>query len=89
MSSFYWKGIFCVSSNVPHSESRTNVLDEIVNWAKDSTAQLGCTPCTLAVGIGRSHFEASSLMLQALVDGNYNILTLCRLCFWFSWSHKI
>ena len=27
---------------------------------------------TLGVGIGRSHFEASSLMLGALVDGNYS-----------------
>lgn len=33
---------------------------------------LGCTPCTLAVGVGRSHYEASSMMLQALVDGNYD-----------------
>lgn len=55
-----------------HKHNTQVVLNEIVEWAKESTAQLGCTPCTLAVGIGRSHFEASSLMLQALVDGNYN-----------------
>lgn len=48
------------------------VLDEIASWAKESVAQLGCTPCTLGVGIGRSHFEASSLMLGALVDGDYS-----------------
>ena len=55
-----------------HKHNTQVVLDEIVEWAKESTAQLGCTPCTLAVGIGRSHFEASSLMLEALVDGKYN-----------------
>ena len=48
------------------------VIDQIVNWAKESTAQLGCTPSTLAVGIGRSHYEATSLMLKALVDGSYD-----------------
>jgi len=49
------------------------VLDEIVSWAKEGVAQLGCSPCTLAVGVGRSHFEAASLMLQAQVDGNYDV----------------
>lgn len=28
-------------------------------------------PCTLAIGIGRSQFEATSLMLEAMVYGNY------------------
>lgn len=55
-----------------HKHSVQTVLDEIVNWATDSTTMLGCTPCTLAVGIGRSHYEASSMMLQALVDGTYD-----------------
>lgn len=56
-----------------HKHSTQVVLDEIVNWGKESVAQLGCSPCTLAVGIGRSHFEATSMMLQAQVDGKYNI----------------
>lgn len=55
-----------------HKHSTQVVLDEIVNWAGEAVAQLGCSPCTLAVGIGRSHFEASSLMLQAQVDGRYD-----------------
>lgn len=55
-----------------HKHSTKVVLDEIIDWAKNSTAQLGCTPCTLAVGVGRSHYEASSMMLQALVDGTYD-----------------
>lgn len=56
-----------------HKHNTQVVLDEIVNWAKEGVSLLGCSPCTLAIGIGRSHFEASSLMVQALVDGNYNI----------------
>ena len=54
-----------------HKHNVQNVLDEIVSWATDSTTMLGCTPCTLAVGVGRSHYEASAMMLQALVDGTY------------------
>jgi fumarate hydratase subunit alpha len=56
-----------------HKHSVQTVLDEIVAWATDSVRQLGCSPCTLAVGIGRSHFEAASLMLQAQADGNYAV----------------
>ena len=55
-----------------HKHNVENVLNEIISWATDATAMLGCTPCTLAVGVGRSHYEASSMMLQALVDGTYD-----------------
>lgn len=55
-----------------HKHSVKTVINEIVEWAAESTAMLGCTPCTLAVGIGRSHYEAASMMLQALVDGTYD-----------------
>lgn len=55
-----------------HKHSTETVLEEIVDWAKESVSLLGCSPCTLAVGIGRSHFEASSLMLEALTEGDYS-----------------
>lgn len=55
-----------------HKHNTQVVLDEIVNWAREGVAQLGCSPCTLAVGIGRSHYEATSMMLQAQVDGRYD-----------------
>ena len=55
-----------------HKHDAQVVLDEIVRWASEAVSQLGCSPCTLAVGIGRSHFEAASLMLQAQVDGRYD-----------------
>ena len=56
-----------------HKHSTKTVLDEIVKWAVESVSQLGCSPCTLAVGVGRSHFEAASMMLLAQVEGNYNV----------------
>lgn len=56
-----------------HKHDTQVVLDEIVKWATEGVAQLGCSPCTLAVGIGRSHFEAASMMLQAQVDGRYDV----------------
>ncbi len=55
-----------------HKHNVQVVLDEIVCWAKESVSQLGCSPCVLGVGIGRSHFEASSMMLEALVDGDFS-----------------
>ena len=56
-----------------HKHSTETVLNEIVSWAKEGVSQLGCSPCTLAVGIGRSHFEAASLALIAQTEGNYTI----------------
>ena len=55
-----------------HKHDVEVVKKEIIEWAKQSVAELGCTPCTLGIGIGRSAYEASSLMVQALVDGNYD-----------------
>ena len=55
-----------------HKHDTQVVLDEIVGWAKESVAQLGCSPCTLAIGVGRSHYEAAALMVQAQVDGRYD-----------------
>ena len=56
-----------------HRHNTQVVLDEIVNWSRQMVSELGCSPCTLAVGIGRSHFEAASMMLQAQVDGDFNV----------------
>ena len=56
-----------------HKHNTQVVLDEIVQWATEGVKQLGCSPCTLAVGVGRSHFEAASMMLQAQADGTYDV----------------
>lgn len=59
------------TNRIFHKHDTEVVIREIIEWAKESTKLLGCTPCTLAVGVGRSHYEASSYMLEALVDGTY------------------
>ena len=56
-----------------HRHNTQVVIDEIVNWSRQAVAELGCSPCTLAVGVGRSHFEAASMMLQAQVDGRFDV----------------
>lgn len=56
-----------------HQHKVSVVVDEIINWAVESASKLGCTPVTLAIGIGRSHFEATSLMMEAMVFGKYTI----------------
>lgn len=56
-----------------HRHSVDTVVEEIVSWAKEAVAQLGCTPCTLAVGIGRSHYEAAAMMMDAQVHGSFDV----------------
>lgn len=54
-----------------HKHSIETVVDEIVAWAVEAVAQLGCSPCTLAVGIGRSHYEAAAMAMEAQTHGSY------------------
>ena len=61
-----------ITQRVFHKHSVQVVIDEIVARAIPAVSQLGCSPCTLAIGIGRSQFEATSLMLEAMSKGNYN-----------------
>ncbi len=56
-----------------HKHKVSVVTDEIIDWTVEAASKLGCSPITLAVGIGRSHFEASSLMMEAMVFGNHTI----------------
>jgi len=53
-----------------HKRSMVLVLREVASWASSEIGNLGCTPCVLAIGIGRSHMEASSLMLEAMKEGS-------------------
>ncbi len=53
-----------------HKRSMNTVLGEAAGWAASEMKNLGCTPCVLAIGIGRSHMEASSLMLEAMKEGS-------------------
>lgn len=62
-----------ITHRVFHKHSVDVVIDEIVNRAKPAVSQLGCSPCTLAIGIGRSQFEATSLMMEAMAKGDFGI----------------
>lgn len=62
-----------ITKRVFHKHSVDVVIDEIVNRAIPAVSQLGCSPCTLAVGIGRSQFEATSLMVEAMAKGNFSV----------------
>ena len=64
-----------ITHRVFHKHSVQTVIDEIVNRARPAVSQLGCSPCTLAIGIGRSQFEATSLMMEAMAKGNFNVQT--------------
>ena len=61
-----------ITQRIFHKHNVQVVIDEIVSRAISAVSQLGCSPCTLAVGIGRSQFEATSMMMEAMAKGNYN-----------------
>ena len=50
--------------------SAENFLTAVIELAKENVKKLGCTPCTAAIGVGRSHLEANMMMLKAMKDGN-------------------
>lgn len=62
-----------ITQRIFHKHSVKVVIDEIVARAIPAVSQLGCSPCTLAVGIGRSQFEATSMMMEAMAKGNYSV----------------
>ena len=55
---------------VYHKRSMENVMNTAISWLTESLKMLGCTPSIPAIGIGRTHYEASSLLLKSLVYGN-------------------
>lgn len=55
-----------------HKHRVDTITSEVIDWAVEGAEKLGCSPVALAIGIGRSHFEATSLMLEAMVFGDFN-----------------
>ena len=53
-----------------HKHDLKVVVDEMISWALEGTRLLGCQPCVLAYGIGRTNLEAASLGLEAMALGN-------------------
>lgn len=61
-----------ITQRIFHKHNVDVVIDEIVNRAREGVSKLGCSPCVLAVGIGRSQFEATSMMMEAMVYGDFS-----------------
>lgn len=61
------------TQRVFHKHSIEIVKREMIDWALEGAKLLGCLPCVLAFGIGRSNLEAASLSLEAMKDGNFKI----------------
>ena len=55
---------------VYHKRSFDNVINTACEWLEESLKMLGCTPSIPAIGIGRTHYEATSLLLKAIDYGN-------------------
>lgn len=55
-----------------HERSAEKVIREAGKWAMEGASKLGCTPVVPCIGIGRTHFDATSLMLEALKEGNFD-----------------
>ncbi len=53
-----------------HKRSIDNVLGQSAEWMAEEVRNLGCTPAILAIGVGRSHAEASIRMLEAMSTGD-------------------
>ena len=62
-----------ITQRIFHKHSVDVVIDEIASRSIEGVSKLGCSPCVLAIGIGRSQFEATSLMMEAMVYGDLNI----------------
>ena len=62
-----------ITQRVFHKHSLDVVIEEIVGRAISAVGQLGCSPCTLAIGIGRSQFEATSMMMEAMAKGDFGV----------------
>ncbi|MDO4561756.1 MAG: fumarate hydratase [bacterium] len=54
-----------------HKHSVDTVLNEMIAWGTEGAKLLGCLPCVLSFGIGRSNYEAASLGMEAMAKGNF------------------
>ena len=57
---------------VYHKRSFDNVINTVCEWLESSLKMLGCTPSIPSIGIGRTHYEATSLLLKSITYGNLN-----------------
>lgn len=55
---------------VYHKRSFENVIGTACEWLESSLKMLGCTPSIPSIGIGRTHFEATSLLIKSIAYGS-------------------
>ena len=55
---------------VYHKRSFENVIGTACEWLESSLKMLGCTPSIPSIGIGRTHYEATSLLLKSIAYGS-------------------
>lgn len=55
---------------VYHKRSFENVINTACGWLEESLKMLGCTPSIPSIGIGRTHYEATSLLVKSIAYGN-------------------
>lgn len=59
---------------VYHKRSFDNVISTACEWLESSLKMLGCTPSIPSIGIGRTHYEATSLLLKSIAYGRLDKL---------------
>ncbi len=59
--------------HVFHKHEEMRLIDAALEWSLEMVGKLGCTPCVPAIGIGRTHYEATSMMLDAMLYGNFDV----------------
>jgi fumarate hydratase subunit alpha len=55
-----------------HRHQGKSVIEEAAKWAAQEVAALGCTPAIPCIGIGRTHYEASHMMLTAMAEADFS-----------------
>lgn len=55
-----------------HQRNHNIISNKIIEWLSKELPLLGCTPAIPAIGIGRTHFEATTSMIKAMAYGNLN-----------------
>ena len=59
---------------IHQKRSAEHFLNTVIKWGQEEIKKLGCTPCTAAIGIGRSHVEAGMNMIRAMAYGELDHL---------------
>ena len=59
-----------ISLSLNYKRSFDNVIGTACEWLRESLKMLGCTPSIPSIGIGRTHYEATSLLLKSIAYGN-------------------